>query len=180
MDRLVLEQLALARQGDLDAFAYVATAFRDQLIAWARPLTSEPEDAAQQALLLAFSRLSELREPEAFAGWLRALVRSAAMRQHRRRRPDLVDAPDAQAPALEAVERSELRAAVAGAICRLTPNLQSVIEAHYMRGETLEEIAKALGLPLGTIKRRLHDAREQLRSKLAGFAPARGDDEWRG
>lgn len=180
MDRHVLEQLALARQGDVDAFAYVATAFRDQLIAWARPLTSEPEDAAQQALLLVFTRLSELRDPQAFAGWLRTLVRSAAMRQHRRRRPDLVEAPDAEAPGLETAEQAELRAAVAGAIGQLTPNLQSVIEAHYMRGEKLEEIANALGLPLGTIKRRLHDAREQLRSRLARFGPPHGDDEWRG
>lgn len=180
MDRHVLEQLALARQGDVDAFAYVATAFRDQLVAWARPFTREPEDAAQQALLLAFTRLSELREPEAFAGWLRALVRSAALRLSRRRQPDLVDTPELEAPGEDSAESTELREAVAGAIRQLTPSLQGVIESHYLRGEKLEDIANALKLPLGTVKRRLHDAREQLRSRLAGFAPARGDDQWRG
>jgi RNA polymerase sigma factor (sigma-70 family) len=181
MDRAIAEQLELARQGDVDAFAYVATAFRDQLVAWARPLTSgshEAEDAAQEALLAAFKLLHELRETDAFPAWLRMLLRTAAMRQHRRKRPDLVEAPEPAADEGDAVESAELRHAVQGAVKELPATHQALIEAHYMRGEGLAEIAGALGLPLGTVKRRLHEAREKLRGKLAGFGRA-GDDTWR-
>lgn len=181
MDRQTAEQLQRARAGDVEAFAYVATAFRDQLVAWARPFTADAEDAAQEALLVAYAKLGELREPEAFAGWLRALVRSAAIRQARRRRPDAVEAMEAPVDELpDAVESHELQQAVQGAVRELTPALATVIEAHYMRGEKLDEIAQALGLPLGTVKRRLFEAREKLRSKLVGHWTGGGDDEWRG
>ncbi|MCC7507889.1 MAG: sigma-70 family RNA polymerase sigma factor [Planctomycetes bacterium] len=180
MDRQTAEQLQRARAGDVEAFAYVATAFREQLVAWARPFTMDAEDAAQEALLVAYAKLGELREPEAFAGWLRVLVRSAAIRQSRRRRPDALE--PAEAPVEEmpnAAESRELQQAVHGAVRELTPALAAVIEAHYMRGEKLEEIAHALNLPLGTVKRRLFEAREKLRTMLAGHWTG-GDDEWRG
>ncbi len=181
MDRQTADQLQRARGGDVEAFAYVATAFRDQLVEWARPFTPDAEDAAQEALLLAYAKLGELRQPEAFAGWLRALVRSAAIRQARRRKPDALEVVEAIVEEVpDAAENRELRQAVQGAVRQLTPALAAVIEAHYMRGEKLEEMAHTLGLPLGTVKRRLFEAREKLRSKLAGHWPSGGDDEWRG
>jgi RNA polymerase sigma factor (sigma-70 family) len=53
---------------------------------------------------------------------------------------------------------------------------KQVIERHYLAGQKLEEIARELGLPLGTVKRRLFEARENLRIKLSGLA---ADDMWR-
>lgn len=186
MDADVLEHLRRARQGDVAAFGYVAAAFRGQLVAWARPLcrgAAEAEDAAQEALVVAFRSLGQLREIEAFAGWLRTLARTAALRATRRQRPDLLgeghEAPAQAEP--DAVESAELKQAVAGAVRELSAGQQAVIERYYLQGQKVEEIAAALGVPAGTVKRRLFEAREKLRTKLAGFRPADTEqDGWRG
>ena len=184
MDAELTEQLASAKLGDVQAFSYVASAFRAQVLAWAQQVTGtshSAEDAAQEALMVAFTRLNELREIEAFPGWLRAIVRSAAMKQDRRRRPDTTAEPEAVAEETDPVVVAEVRQAVQGAVQELSQTQQQVIERFYLQGQKVEEIAVALGLPPGTVKRRLHDAREQLRIKLAGFGPGRDDDpQWRG
>lgn len=186
MDADVLEHLRRAKDGDVAAFGYVAAAFRDQLVAWARPLcrgNAEAEDAAQEALFVAFRSLNQLREDEAFAGWLRTLVRTAALRAVRRQRPDLagegLEAPAEAEP--DALESAELKQAVQGAVRELSQGQQAVIERYYLQGQRVEEIAAALGVPAGTVKRRLFEAREKLRTKLAGFSPADTEqDGWRG
>ncbi|MCA8913788.1 MAG: RNA polymerase sigma factor [Planctomycetes bacterium] len=182
MDVELTAQLQLAKQGDVQAFSYVATAFRTRLLAWATECTANShtaEDAAQEALMIAFTQLASLREVEAFPGWLRTLTRTAAFRQQRRKRPDTMAEPEAGEDEPDAVVAAELKAAVHGAVQELSQAQQQVIERHYLRGEKIEEIAVALGLPTGTVKRRLHDAREKLRSRLSGFGPA-SDDQWRG
>jgi len=186
MDADVLEHLRQAKEGDVAAFGYVAAAFRNQLVAWARPLcrgNAEAEDAAQEALLVAFRSLGQLREVSAFAGWLRTLVRTAALRAVRRQRPDTIgdglEAPAAQQP--DAVESAELKRAVQGAVRDLSEGQQAVIERFYLQGQKVEEIAGALGVPAGTVKRRLFEAREKLRIKLAGFGPDESEqDGWKG
>lgn len=180
MDAELIEQLEKARQGDVQAFSYVATAFREQLIAWARELTRDAEDAAQEALIIAFTQLGDLRELRAFPAWLRTLTRTAAIRQGRRKRPDTISEPEAEAVGEDPVEDAEVRQAVRGAVRNLTQAQQQVIERFYLQGQKISEIAKALSLPEGTVKRRLHDARERLRARLAGFGPGRSDDDWKG
>lgn len=184
MDKELTEQLVQARTGDLQAFSYVATAFRGQLMAWARECTDSShaaEDAAQEALLVAFKQLHSLRELAAFPGWLRTLTRTAAFRQQRRRRPDTLAEPEVVQQSDDPVVAAELRQAVRGAVKELSHAQEQVIERHYLRGEKIEEIAAALSLPTGTVKRRLHDAREKLRTRLAGFGPGQDQmDEWKG
>jgi RNA polymerase sigma factor (sigma-70 family) len=181
MDAELSQQLDQARLGDVQAFGYVAAAFRSRVVGWAREVTGDghaAEDAAQEALVIAFTRLAELRELGAFPAWLRAIVRSTALKQQRKRRPDSIAEPEAATEQEDAAVAAELRQAVQGAVQELSEAQGQVIERHYLRGEKVEEIAAALGLPVGTVKRRLHDAREKLRIKLAGFNP--GSDEWKG
>ncbi|MBZ0134909.1 MAG: sigma-70 family RNA polymerase sigma factor [Planctomycetes bacterium] len=180
MDAELIEQLEKARQGDVQAFSYVATAFRTQLIAWAHELTRDAEDAAQEALITAYTHLGDLRELEALPGWLRTLTRTAALRQGRRKRPDAIAEPEATAAHEDPVGDAEVRQAVRGAVRELSEAQQQVIEQYYLEGRKIGEIARAMSLPEGTVKRRLHDAREKLRVRLAGFGPGRNDDEWKG
>lgn len=184
MDAELIQQLRQAADGDVQAFSYVATAFRDKALAWAREVTGSShaaEDAAQEALMVAFTQLHTLREPGAFPGWLRTLARTAAMRQARRRRPDTVEAPEREDAAADPVVAAEVRQAVRGAVLELSAAQQQVIERFYLQGQKIEQIAIALGLPAGTVKRRLHDAREKLRVRLAGFGPARDEGTfWKG
>ena len=183
MDKELTEQLLQAKDGDVQAFSYVATAFRQQVLSWARQVTDQAsaEDAAQEALMVAFIQLPALREIEAFPGWLRTLVRTSAFRQARKRRPDTVEAPEGVSEEDDPVVAAEVRQAVRGAVKELSEAQQQVIERFYLQGQKIEEIAEALGLPAGTVKRRLHDAREKLRTRLSGFGPGRDEDPyWRG
>lgn len=177
VDSELIEQVRRAQGGDLDAFCYVVTAHRSAAIGMARSILRDShaaEDAAQDAFLVALDRISELREPAAFTGWLRALVRTAAIRGQRRRREVLTgEAPLEGASEEEGPERElgrlEERALVRAAIRELSPKAQAVIERFYLRGLSIQETADELGIPPGTVKRRLFEAREHLRPRLAGL-----------
>jgi len=178
VDAELIEHLERAREGDVGAFCYVVTAFRGPALSMARSILGDghqAEDAAQEAFLIALRKLPDLEESRAFPGWLRALVRTAAIRQVRRRRPDLMEEAALEAVAAEtaAPERglvdAELRESVRGAIRELSPKAQQVIERFYLRGLSIEETAGELGIPSGTVKRRLHEARQRLRARLVGL-----------
>ncbi|MCC6574657.1 MAG: sigma-70 family RNA polymerase sigma factor [Planctomycetes bacterium] len=175
MDSELAEHLKLARQGDIQAFGYVVTALQPLVLAVCRRYLRphEAEDAAQETFLRAWSRLGEVRDLQAFPGWLSAVARTLALRSVRGKRADLLDADAPSRPdSADEIERGEAAHAIRRAIAELKDGHKGVIERHYLEGSKLEEIAALLGLPLGTVKRRLFEAREQLRARLAGFNPA--------
>ena len=81
MAELLNELLARCRRGDGQAVRTLVQRFGDSVRALARALLDDEhlaEDAVQAALLTAVQRLDQLRQPEAFAGWLRQIVRTEA------------------------------------------------------------------------------------------------------
>jgi RNA polymerase sigma-70 factor (ECF subfamily) len=125
---------------------------------------SEAEDIAQDALLRAWRRRSTLRENERRNQWLATIVRNEAFRQHARVRPDPTStietfegAEDAQVVAT--VEKADLHAALK----RLNDRDRQLLELRYREDLTQPAIAKRLGIPEGTVKVRLHRARDRLR-----------------
>lgn len=66
-----------------------------------------------------------------------------------------------------AVHASLERQAVRQAVLRLAPRQREVIVLHHYQGMTYKEIARALGIPVGTVRSRLHYAVDELRSQLA-------------
>jgi RNA polymerase sigma-70 factor, ECF subfamily len=125
---------------------------------------SEAEDIAQDALLRAWRRRSTLREADRRNQWLATIVRNEAFRQHARLRPDPTStietyegAEDAQVVAT--VERADLHAALK----RLSDKDRQLLELRYTEDLTQSAIARRLGIPEGTVKVRLHRARDKLR-----------------
>jgi RNA polymerase sigma-70 factor (ECF subfamily) len=115
-------------------------------------------------LLRAWRRRSTLREPDRRNQWLATIVRNEAFRQHARIRPDptaLIEtfegAEDAQVVAT--VERADLHAALK----RLSEKDRELLEMRYGEDLTQAAIAAKLGIPEGTVKVRLHRARDKLR-----------------
>jgi RNA polymerase sigma-70 factor (ECF subfamily) len=125
---------------------------------------SEAEDIAQDALLRAWRRRATLREADRRNQWLGTIVRNEAFRQHARVRPDPTavietyeGAEDAQVVAT--VERADLHAALK----LLSLRDRELLELRYEEDLTQSAIARKLGIPEGTVKVRLHRARDKLR-----------------
>jgi RNA polymerase sigma-70 factor (ECF subfamily) len=125
---------------------------------------SEAEDIAQDALLRAWRRRSTLREADRRNQWLSTIVRNEAFRRHARIRPD----PTAQIETYEAVEDAQVvatveRADLHAALKRLSERDRQLLELRYDQDLTQSAIAERLGIPEGTVKVRLHRARDKLR-----------------
>jgi RNA polymerase sigma-70 factor (ECF subfamily) len=131
---------------------------------------SEAEDVVQDAFVEAFARLERLDNPQAFAGWLRAIVVHRVQKHLRRQQllrrlglqtrtpidPDVLIAPGAPAEAVQ-----ELRA-VYGVLGRLPGEERVALVLRRVEGLDLGEIALQMGLSLATVKRRLGAAEARL------------------
>jgi RNA polymerase sigma-70 factor (ECF subfamily) len=165
-----LVQQAMA--GDHDAYSELVRDAIGRLYAAALLILRDQaraEDATQEALVAAWRDLSALRDPDRFDAWLhRLLVRSCyrEARRGRRRwavemevRPSRTVEPD---PATDLVDRDELERGFA----RLDADERSILVLRYYLGLSVDEVAAALGIPLGTAKSRLHRATAAMRAAL--------------
>lgn len=130
---------------------------------------SEAEDIAQDALLRAWRRRSTLRDSDRRNQWLATIVRNEAFRQHARLRPDPTSSIEFREGAedervLATVELADLHAA----LDLLSERDRRLLEMKYEEDLTQGMIARRLGIPEGTVKVRLHRARNRLRLLYAG------------
>jgi RNA polymerase sigma-70 factor (ECF subfamily) len=172
-----------AKQGDHDAFAELARASGDRLFRLASLILGDSElaqDALQEALILAWRDIRALREPDAWDAWINRLTVRAchrlARRERRRTRVELTVADDPsfaveQRPAIldqDEVERG-FRA--------LGTDQRVVLVLHFYLGMPLHEAAEILGVPLGTVKSRLHRGLLAMRIALDERRPLVGMPE---
>src|SRR5437762_3628318 len=122
--------------------------------------TADAEDVAQEALLRAYRKFEQLREPLRFRGWLvRVTFRLALDRARsakRREQREMDWAQPVRLPAAPTAEdlaaSSEFQAHFDRALEALPDKLQLVLLLCAMEGYTLEEVAGTLGIPVGTVK----------------------------
>jgi RNA polymerase sigma-70 factor, ECF subfamily len=167
------------RTGDEAAFRRLVEAHQQRVFYLALSVLGpgsdgEAEEVAQEAFLAAFRNLAQLRDSEAFAGWLcRIAYRLAVDRRKlaRRRLPHLgEDALSRLASADDspaALLRAEEHAAVREAVDKLPDLYRALVLQYYWLERPLEEISATLGVPAGTLKSYLARAREQIRRRLS-------------
>jgi RNA polymerase sigma-70 factor, ECF subfamily len=165
-----------AQVGDRDAFGSLVEQFQPTVYAIALRRLGNPSDAlelTQEVFLHVLERITQLREPERFAGWLRQVaVRMAINRATRRVAPPSVEAGILEGASIQSDEPldqlidRERAERVQAALGRLKEMDREALDAFYIRGHSLVEIAELLEVPLGTIKRRLHTARKRLKVEL--------------
>ena len=172
---LLSELLARCRTGDESAVAELIRRFQPWAVDFAAALLGgdvhSAEDAVQSAFVTAWSRLDELRDPNAFPGWFRQIVRTHTRRIIRRRH-DVADNGDRSVPSpLEIAESAERARIVRSAVASLPRRTGEAAALHYLHELEIREIASRLDIPTGTVKRRLHDARARLREMLKHQLP---------
>lgn len=162
-----------AREGDHDAFAELARAAVVRLDGAARLIVRDPElarDAVQDALIRAWRDLPGLREPDRFDAWMHRLTVNACidLTRRRKRRPMEVELAPIHAPAIaEAAGRIADRDLVDSVMRRLDAQGRAIVVLHYFVGLPLPEVAGTLGIPIGTVKSRLHRALGDMRLAMA-------------
>ncbi len=153
-----------ARGGDHDAFADLARAAVVRLDEVARLILRDPElarDAVQEALIRAWRDLPKLRDPDRFDAWLRRLTVNACFDQarHRRRRLVEIELTPMHAPATSDSSAAHAdRELVDQVLRRLDEHGRAIVVLHYYLGLPLTDVAATLGIPVGTVKSRLHRA----------------------
>lgn len=156
------------------AFEEIVRRFQDLALACARAQLRDPalaEDAAQDAFLVAWERLAQLREAAAFPGWIRRLVLTQCHRRLRAKRLDLqpesesAHVPAAAVPAAD-VEAADAAALVRLALTKLGPADRLVLILFYGSGHTQGEIADWLSVPVTTVSRRLAHAKRRMRGHM--------------
>jgi RNA polymerase sigma-70 factor (ECF subfamily) len=162
-----------AMQGDEQAFADLVDLDGGRCYAIAYRITrsvEQAQDAVQQAFLFAWRELPRLRDPERFEVWLHRLVVNACyeeLRRYRRWTQNVRALPvDGPAVSDEAVSIGD-RDALERAFRKLTPEHRAVVVLHHHAGMPLADIAEIAGVPIGTVKSRLHYATRILRDALA-------------
>jgi RNA polymerase sigma-70 factor (ECF subfamily) len=162
-----------------EAFDHLTRDFEGMVysVAYSRLSDSQlAEDAAQEAFLTAYKRITQLNDVGAFPAWLKRIVLTHTDRLMRRQGPptESVDRQDHLAsaePTPEAqLEAMELRQRVRVAVAALPETARDVTRDYYLHGESQREISERLDIPLATVKKRLQYAREHLRNMLSGFS----------
>jgi RNA polymerase sigma factor (sigma-70 family) len=174
MDNLTTLVLA-AQSGDLDAFGRVVERFQQMAYAVAYTVVGDAhlaEDAAQEAFIEAYLSLPKLREPAAFPGWFRRIVFKRGDRLIRGKSLatvpiEAVGEVAAREPGPAAIaEARELRRHVHSAIAELPEPDRLLVILFYLAGYAQQEIATIAELPVATVKKRLHRARQRLRERM--------------
>jgi RNA polymerase sigma factor (sigma-70 family) len=155
-----------------EAFCELVSMFQDMAYACGYAVLGDSylaEDAAQEAFISAWQKLSQLRQPEAFPGWFRRIVLTECNRLTRgqRLRTVALDAElDLRAPQLDpqsAIEKDEVTRATFAAIKKLSLNERMVVLLFYVNEHSQSDISAFLNVPQTTIAKRLYSARARLR-----------------
>jgi len=173
-----------SQAGDLVAFDRIVRGMQDMAVAYAASMLGQAgsyagdghrdlaSDAVQEAFLEAYRDIGQLRDTAAFAAWLRRIVHKQCDRLTRRKQLRSVPLDAAAHVAASdpgphellelQIDRERIRAALAS-----LPQPERTALLMYHAGEnSYADIAGFMGIPLSTVRARLHSARKRLRADL--------------
>jgi RNA polymerase sigma-70 factor (ECF subfamily) len=177
---LDIELVRRATRGDVAAFERLVLDRSERAYRTARAILGddgEAADATQEAFVSAWQGLARLRDADRFDAWLRRILVNVCRERLRGRRHvrviPLDDALNQRQPGpafSESVADSDL---LSRAFDRLDAAKRSLLVLHYLDHEPLGSIAESLGIPVGTAKWRLSEARAALARALTAEGEAR-------
>jgi RNA polymerase sigma-70 factor (ECF subfamily) len=177
------------RSGNTEAFGALVGRYQGRLYPTVLRLTGcadEAQDLLQEAFLRAYRNFDRFQGDSSFYTWIYRIAVNLALSGRRRRRirtlrlgeehqghvVALPRDPRGDDPAAP-LERAEREQVIQEALNALAPDYRSVIVLKEFDGLAYDEISAVLGIPIGTVRSRLHRARCELRDQLRGLV----DDE---
>ena len=162
--------------GDADAYAVLVERYGGRVYNVALRITHDGDsarDCAQDAFIRAYRALHQYDPAYPFGPWMFRITTNASLNFVQRGRgreitveelPEDPEPPEA-GPELSAVRREEVQEVLA-AMAELPPAYRAALALRHMQQLSYQEVADALGIPLGTVKTHLHRARAALKTKL--------------
>jgi len=169
--------------GNTEAFGELVIRYQDRLYNSLMLMVGSPDDArdlAQEAFVHAFRKLDSFRGDAAFYTWLFRIAVNAAISFRRRAArqksasldtlkeaagAEPTDQNDDASPSRQ-IETQETQQVVRRALGELSEEFRTALVLTEIEGMSYEEAAAAVGCPIGTIRSRIHRARNELREKL--------------
>jgi RNA polymerase sigma-70 factor (ECF subfamily) len=161
--------VAAARDGDLRAFEAIVRRYQADVWRLAYHLLhdeSSAEDVTQEAFVRVFRFLPRYRGDSKFSTWMFSVARNCALDEVRRSQRRRRTIERAKFESTETTHESSTRLEVRDALAELPLELREPVVWIDMFGITYQEVANVMGVPLGTIKSRVHRARELLAASL--------------
>jgi len=180
------ELVLAAKAGDGPSLGLLLERHRPRLYATAiRLLGYQPdaEDVVQETCLIAMRHIGSVHDPEAVGAWLHAVLRRSCLQHRRRRRSEVVtetlpETPDENSSPEERIERLELREWIWAALQQLPETLRVTAMLRFFGSyDSYEEVAATLGVPIGTVRSRLSEAKVKLADALLTNAGLLADEE---
>ena len=161
--------------GNLEAFEQLVVRYRPAVVRLARTIVGadDAEDVAQDSLLLAFKALPTIEEPRRFPAWLSAITRHRALRFSKSERAQLskrVPLDEALLEKIEALTKpladKERDEEMLAAIDNLPADYGMALKLRFLDEMPLNRIAAFIGVPLSTVKWRIHHGKKLLRAQV--------------
>jgi RNA polymerase sigma-70 factor, ECF subfamily len=183
-DVLLVER---CRQADERAFDEIVQRHKNKIYNYVCRMTNDSpdaEDITQEVFIKAYVSIGTFRNDASVDTWLYRIATNLVIDRFRRGKrapqtvPVLEDEEDAlhELPATERdsdpaaqAQLAELQGEVKRALAALPPKLRSAIVMHDLEGLSYEEVAAAVGCPVGTVKSRLFNGRNLLKEKLRRY-----------
>jgi RNA polymerase sigma-70 factor (ECF subfamily) len=174
----------MAIKGDQQAFAELVGLYQDKLYHMAYRMLNnrqEAEDVVQEAFLRVYNNLERYDDNMKFSTWIYRIATNLCIDRLRKRRPSYsLDAESSEFEGLDGYAMipsdnrtpesetllSETQRIIHQAMETLPPKYKTVMVLRYLHELSLQEIGDALGMPVTTVKTRVHRGREFLRKKL--------------
>lgn len=186
-DEILLTRL---RAGETDLFGELVRRYERELFGYLRRYVGDEELAAdvfQNTFVAVFTKLNQYEPGRPVRPWLYTIATHQAIdalrRRHRRRdtrasdgseipgRPVLDLLASEEVGPVEKAESAEMRAVVRAAVDTLPDLLRGVVLLCYFQGLSNQDAADILGVPVGTVKSRLHTAVAKLAETWTGPTP---------
>ena len=163
--------------GDMAAFAALFNQYKGLVFKNAYLMTGSRDDAEDvlQEVFAAVWRFRETFDPQKgrLATWLHRITVNECLRRQRRHRPlaidiEQVDVADKHLGPEESLMTAQDYETLVSTMDGLDPKHRAVLVLRYFNDLSYEEIAQAVGAPLGTVKSRMNQALKRLRGRLGG------------
>jgi RNA polymerase sigma-70 factor, ECF subfamily len=172
------------RAGQTEAFGVLVERYQERLYPTVLRLcgcSEDAEDILQDAFVRAFEKLAQFQGESSFYTWVYRIAVNLALTSYRKRRvralspsrngrgatphSEPIDDSSEADPTI-GLERSERERIVADALDQLGAEQRAIVVLKDFDGHRYEEISAILNIPVGTVRSRLHRARNELRDRL--------------